>query len=142
MGMTAEQRERIWSHTDGDGMAVPCVDGGPYAVHFGELPSEIRMGAFRWLLLNARTAGAGEPGAYITSHELCGLLGYFTGITMTETQVREALLLLGTEPWDTASGGWTYRVTRGCPCASIALDGEGGIKQTDRSCHVAEAFVQ
>ena len=82
-----------------------------------------------WLVQNVSSG----PGAFIRSHEIGDLLYYFTGVSLTDAQVQEALLLLGIEPWDTAPEDWVYRVHKDCPCASMALDGEGGIKTVDRS---------
>ena len=73
-------------------------------VHFGDLPDNHRAAVCRWFVINIRPAKKGVSASYIASHELGGLLYHFTGIALTETQVQEALLLLGIEPWDTALG--------------------------------------
>ena len=137
MKMQDEQMERIWSHTDRNGMVVPLVEDDPYATHFGGLPSEVQMESLRWLLLNIRPAKPDDPDSYIAADEIAELLCHYTSVFLTGTQVREALLLLGTRPYDASSGKWTYRIGRDCPCASIAADGCGGIRKTDRRCFIA-----
>ncbi|MBP3805880.1 MAG: hypothetical protein J6I76_18685 [Oribacterium sp.] len=137
MKLTDEMRERIWSHTDINGMAVPCVGDGYHIVHFCDLPKKQRSAACRWLVINIRSAKHGASTSYIKSHELSRLLCHFTGINLTNEQVQEALLLLGTEPWDIAGQDWTYRISRDCPCSGIDPDGCGNLLEKDRSCHVS-----
>ena len=144
MKLTDEERKRIWSHTDINGMTVPCVGDGNHMVHFGDLPDNHRAAVCRWFVINIRPAKKGVSASYIASHELGGLLYHFTGIALTETQVQEALLLLGIEPWDTALGDWTYRISRDCSCSGLDSDGCGRLQGKERSCHVSgsrSAFV-
>ena len=127
--LTDQERLRIWSYTDADGMATPHVDTYRYAIPFGLLSPDARNDTLIWLVQNVNSG----PGAFIRSNEIGDLLYYFTGVSLTDAQVQEALLLLGIEPWDTVPEDWVYRVHKDCPCASMALDGEGGIKTVDRS---------
>lgn len=121
----------IWSATDADGMAMPCLGERlpegmdrntliePPPLPFGLLPDAIRVPAFLWIIENVTAAAAGGHAVFITARELAGLLEADTAITLTETQMREALLHLGMEPWDTG-GDWSYRVHADCPCAALA----------------------
>lgn len=131
--LTDQERLRIWSCTDADGMSTPHVDTDRYATPFGLLATSVRNDTLIWLVQNV---GSGS-GAFIRSHEIGDLLYYYTGANLTDAQVQEALLLLGIEPWDTVPEDWVYRVHKDCPCSSMALDGEGGIKTVDRSLYCA-----
>lgn len=135
--LTEKTRQRIWNHYDRDGLLTPHVDTWRGAVPFGLLDEGIRMAVFLWLLENVKEIAERKPAAYIRSHELGDLLYYFTGISLTDAQVQEALLLLGIEPMDGFAEDWVYRVHKDCPCASMALDGEGGIRTADRSLYCA-----
>ncbi|MDO5456680.1 MAG: hypothetical protein Q4F25_07185 [Eubacteriales bacterium] len=135
--LTDKHRERIWNHYDWDGLLTPHVDTWRGAVPFGLLDERTRMTASLWLLENVKEMKEQKPAAYICSHELGDLLYFFTGISLTDAQVQEALLLLGIEPMDSFAEDWCYRIHKSCPCASMALDGEGGIKTVDRSLYCA-----
>lgn len=127
MKLTEAQRLEIWSELDNDGLSIPCLgerlpeglDRGilidPPPLPFGLLPDVIRVPAFLWLIENVTTTDTG-PAVYISSEELNCMLEAGTGITLTDTQVREALLLLGIEPWDAID--WVYRLHKGCPAAA------------------------
>ena len=129
--LTDTQLMEIWSATDADGLAMPCLGERlpegldrntliePPPLPFGLLPDAIRVPAFLWIIGNVTAAAAGSPAVFITARELADLLESETGITLTETQMREALLHLGMEPWD-AGGEWSYRVRADCPCAALA----------------------
>ena len=135
--LTDKHRERIWNHYDRDGLLTPHVDTWRGAVPFGLLDERTRMAASLWLLENVKEMKEQKPAAYIRSHELGDLLYFFTGVSLTDAQVQEALLLLDIEPMDGFAEDWCYRVHKSCPCASMALDGEGGIKTVDRSLYCA-----
>ena len=138
--LTEKTRQRIWNHYDRDGLLTPHVDTWRGAVPFGLLDERTQMAASLWLLENVKETAALKPAAYIRSHELGDLLYYFTGISLTDAQVQEALLLLDVEPVDGFAEDWVYRVHKDCPCASMALDGEGGISTVDRSLYCASLF--
>lgn len=145
--LTEKTRQRIWNHYDRDGLLTPHVDTWRGAVPFGLLDERTRTAVSLWLLENIaplpfdndwrKEARPIASAAYIRSHELGDLLYYFTGISLTDAQVQEALLLLGIEPMDGFAEDWVYRVHKDCPCASMALDGEGGIRTADRSLYCA-----
>lgn len=145
--LTEKTRQRIWNHYDRDGLLTPHVDTWRGAVPFGLMDERTRMTASLWLLENiaplplyndrSKEARAAAPAAYIRSHELGDLLYFFTGVSLTDAQVQEALLLLGIEPMDGFAEDWVYRVHKDCPCASMALDGEGGTRTVDRSLYCA-----
>ena len=128
MKLTGEQRLEIWSEHDADGMAIPCLgerlpEGldretliDPPPLPFGLLPDAVRVPSYLWLIENVTTAQEDKPAVFIASEELNGMLEEATGITLTDNQLREALLLLGMEPWDAID--WVYRVHRDCPAAS------------------------
>lgn len=132
--ITEKQRMRMWSAYDAEGMLTPCADGGE--LPFGMLPEEERLTSCRWFVLSVWPQRGKGSAAFIRSHELGDLLYFYTGVSLTDNQVQESLMLLGIESWGINGEDCVYRISRDCPCASIALDGEGGIKRIDRSCHV------
>ena len=132
-GRQRTQTDTRGSNANQTSISLPIVNGGPDTIHFHALPRKDRMAVLCWLLMNIRPVKPGAPAAYMTSHDIAELASFFTGVRLNSIQVREALLLLAIDPWD---ADWIYRVDRERPCAMIAPDGNGGIKQTDRSCHV------
>ena len=127
--MTEERITEIWSEHDADGLAIPCLGErlpeeldrstviDPPPLPFGLLPEDIRSAVYMWLVSNVRTTD-GLPAVYITSSRLAELLADATGITLTEIQMREAMLLLGMEPIKEQDDCWGYRMHRDCPCVA------------------------
>ena len=128
--LTEAQLLEIWSATDADGMATPCLSErlpeevdrtlliDPPPPPFGLLDDTTRLAVLRWLVENVSATSVG-PTVYITARQLKGLLENATAVTLTDTQLREALLLLGMEPWDAAD--WVYRLHRDCPAANASM---------------------
>jgi hypothetical protein len=135
--LTNKHRERIWSHYDRDGLLTPHVDTWRGAVPFGLLDERTRLTASLWFVANVKEMKEQKPAAYICSHELGDLLYFYTRISLMDAQVQEAMLLLDIEPVDGFAEDWCYRVHKDCPCASMALDGESGLKAVDRSLYCA-----
>ena len=114
----------IWSEHDADGMATPSLGEwlpeeldrslliDPPPPPFGLLDDITRLVVLRWLVENVSLAPSG-PAVYVTARQINRLLEDATAFTLTDTQIREALLLLGMEPWDTTD--WVYRIHRDCP---------------------------
>ena len=141
MGLEKAQTDGLWVNAARNGISVPTVNCGQDAPHFYDLTQKDRMAASCWLLLNIRPAKPGTPAAYMTSQETAELASFFTSVCLNSTQAREALLLLAIAPWDASGRDWVYRVDRDSPCAMLALDGNGGLVRTDRSCHVKSVGV-
>ena len=126
--LTEEELIQIWSEHDEDGMATPSLGErlpeeldrtlliAPPPPPFGLLPEATRLAALRWLVENVSLAPSG-PAIYVTARQINDMLEAATAVTLTDTQLSEALLLLGMEPWDTTD--WVYRIHRDCPAASI-----------------------
>ena len=123
--LTEDALIQIWSEQDADGMATPSLGerlpeevdrtlliDPPYPP-FGLLDDTTRLTMLRWLVENVSLAPSG-PAVYVTARQINRLLEDATAFTLTDTQIREALLLLGMEPWDTADD-WVYRIHRDCP---------------------------
>ena len=158
--LTEEQRNRVWSCYDNDGMLTPHVDTWEGAVPFGCLRERLQEKALFWLASNvypvppyndwgresSARPRAKASAACITSQELGSLLHHQTGILLTDAQVQEALLLVGIEPLDGSGTDWVYKVYRSSPCACVALDGTTSVgnyslKKVDRSLRVAAVTI-
>lgn len=125
--LTEDELIQIWSEHDADGMATPSlgerlpeeVDRAllidPPPPPFGLLDDTTRLAVLRWLVENVSSSQSG-PAVYVTARQINRLVESGVGITLTDTQLSEALLLLGMEPWDTTD--WVYRIHRDCPAAS------------------------
>ena len=83
----------------------------PPPLPFALLLEDLCFTVFLWLVENVTVAA---DGVFVNQR-----LAAATGISLTETQLEEALLLLGMDPWDTEDG-WVYRVHKDCPAASFA----------------------
>lgn len=133
--MTEEQLLKIWSFTDADGLASPCLGkrlpegidrdtlADPPPLPFGLLPEDVRMAVCQWLVENV-SIGSWQT-VSISSQEINALMKETVKISLTDIQIREAMLLLGMEPWET-DGEWTYRLQRDCPAAHAVLEGRQG----------------
>ena len=133
--MTEAQRMEMWSACDSEGMAIPCLGERlpagldrsimiyPPPFPFGLLPDAICAPVLHWLVGNVATATRGKPAVYVSPEEINSMLVKDTGIVLTDTQLREALLSLGLEPWDTVD--WIYRLHKDCPAAKKAAHGSG-----------------
>ena len=129
--LTEDELIQIWSEHDADGMATPSlgerlpeeVDRAllidPPPPPFGLLDDTTRLAVLRWLVENVSSSQSG-PAVYVTARQINRLVESGVGITLTDTQLSEALLLLGVEPWDTADD-WVYRIHRDCPAASASM---------------------
>ena len=126
--LTEDELIQIWSEHDADGMATPSlgerlpeevdrallIDTPPPPV--GLLDDTTRLAVLRWLVENVSSSQSG-PAVYVTARQINRLVESGVGITQTDTQLCEALLILGMEPWDTTD--WVYRIHRDCPAASV-----------------------
>ena len=136
--LTEEQLLRIWSFTDRAGMAMPYVgrispaaappelwtDPGlnpamlPDPLPFGLMEHRIRTTVFHWIMENVSEAPERHSGVYLNSSEASALLNHDTGIELTDTQMQEAMLMMGIEPYDCEQADWVFRLHRDCPLAS------------------------
>ena len=126
--LTEDELIQIWSEHDADGMATPSLGErlpeeldrslliDPPPPPFGLLDDMTRLAALRWLVENVSLAPSG-PAVYVTARQINTLVESSVDITLTDTQLCEALLILGMEPWDTTD--WVYRIHRDCPAASV-----------------------
>lgn len=164
--LTEEQLLDIWSYTDRDGAAMPYLGKPttdvpkelwtdptlhpallPVPLPFGLLDKHIRATVTLWLMENVKPMPpyncwspqlpSTEKAVYVHASDLVGMVEAVTGIKLVNTQLQEALLTFGIEPWDMATDtDWVYRLFRDSPCASLLPDGN------DNSLYVSGVMLQ